>query len=136
MLARCSKNDFWNLGEITHRNRYPDFFDRIFFSSTKKSKTFLSKIIFGRKIFFGSKNVWSKKNWAKNFGRKKMSSKKNFDESFFSMIFFLEGISHVRRASSTKTLRGCRSIADFVHTLQTVINVSKKNPWTDRYHTF
>ena len=35
MLARCSKCDFWNLGEIPHRNRYPDFFHRKFFSSKK-----------------------------------------------------------------------------------------------------
>ena len=66
MPARFSKCDFWNLGEIWDRNRYPKTFVRIFFRRKKKidRKFFVEKKFIGKKTlvnFFSIKKIRPKK---------------------------------------------------------------------------
>ena len=87
MLARCSKYDFRNLGEIHHRNRYPDFFHRKFFSSKKIQNHFGRKKKLVEKYFLGRFFSIEKKTRPKIFDRfffdRFFSTKICFDQNYF-----------------------------------------------------
>ena len=101
MLARCSKCDFRNLGEIHHRNRYPIFFHRKFFSSKKIKHILVEKKSWLKNIFWGRFFCW-KKLVDIFFGEIIFRPKKNGTFFVFFRLFFVVDFFYTLAATCTR----------------------------------
>ena len=121
MLARCSKCDFRNLGEIPHRNRYPNFFHRKFFSSKKNQTHFGRKKKLVEKYFLGSIFLL-KKNWSTFFSGEIIFRPKKTGTFF---VFFSTPAKHLRH----KRLERAVKLVEPILGLLAAVSGARCNRW-------